>query len=150
MPTPTKASKASYSPVLRRDRKEDSESGPGARTRSNPFEQNGCWGKSAVFWGLSATLVTVIVAVILTISFVLTTYHLDTITEDRLLGLTVLYRTYHTEFDPSLLLSQSEHLIPDVVCQMAQQVFIILPPYTGFEPTPVSRVALDFEGCSTD
>ena len=94
MPTPTKASKASYSPVLRRDRKEDSESGPGARTRSNPFEQNGCWGKSAVFWGLSATLVTVIVAVILTISFVLTTYHLDTITEDRFsIGHTILSLT---------------------------------------------------------
>ena len=84
MPAATKASKAAYSPVLRRDRKDDSESGPGVRNRSgsNPFEPNTCWGKSAVFWALSATLIAVIVAVILTISFVLTSYQLDS-PEDR-------------------------------------------------------------------
>ena len=71
-----KPSKAAYSPVLKRERKDGHAEGgrPRGQTGQNPFESNACWGRSVVFWVLAAVLVVVIVAVILTISFVLTSY----------------------------------------------------------------------------
>jgi hypothetical protein len=71
----SKASKTAYSPVLRRERKDEAGTEAGrSQSGTNPFEPTACCGRSIIFWVLAATLVSVIVAVILTISFVLTSY----------------------------------------------------------------------------
>jgi hypothetical protein len=74
--------KTAYTPVLRREKKEDNPQGrrePG----ENPFEAPSLfWGRSLIFWIMTVVLISVIVAVILTIAFVFTSYPMGS-AEDR-------------------------------------------------------------------
>ena len=76
--------KTAYTPVLRGERKEAADaSGDRRQPGENPFEGPSLfWGRSLVFWVMTVVLISVIVAVILTIAFVFTSYPIGSV-EDR-------------------------------------------------------------------
>ena len=75
--------KTAYHPVLRRERKEDEAKDRPQAAGENPFEAPTLfWGRSLIFWVMTVVLITVIVAVILTIAFVFTSYPMGS-AEDR-------------------------------------------------------------------